>query len=513
MNSTNVRNAGILLHITSLPSAYGIGDLGRGAYAMADWLANAHINLWQVLPLGPTGFGNSPYAARSTFAGNELMIDLEQLVHQGLIKASDVEKHPNFPIERVDFDAVQKWKLPLLKRGASSFLDQGKEKQVAFVEFCSKHSFWLDDYAQFMVLLETYNDGRWFSHWPKQYATRDKEQLKQFAATHERQCMQWKVLQFLFSQQWETFKHYVNNKNIQLVGDVPIFVAADSADAWSNLHLFKTDEAGQFSAVSGVPPDFFSDTGQLWGNPVYDWKVLKKEGYAWWLKRLDRLFSLTDILRIDHFRGFDAYYEIPNGEKTAENGQWVKVDGNAFFKAVRNHFGSVPIIAEDLGIMTDSVKQLRDGNNFPGMKIFQFGFTKNKDGLPNYYDDFLPHNWSENFVVYTGTHDNNTTVGWFASLSREDKDIVLSYLGCTEQDMLSSMLRTLMLSHARTAIIPMQDVLGKGEKARMNYPSSCNDRNWSWRMLKDACTDSLAQTLAHLVEISARTGILAEEPN
>jgi len=508
MNSTNVRNAGILLHITSLPSAYGIGDLGTDAYAMADWLAKANIRLWQVLPLGPTGFGNSPYAARSTFAGNELMIDPQQLLHQGLLKACDLENHPEFPAERVDFEAVQAWKLPLLKKAAANFLNQGKNKHACFETFCIQHSFWLDDYALFMALMERYGDGRWFSHWPKQYAKREEAQLKQFVTQNEQQVMQWKVLQYFFSQQWEAFKTYVHNKDIQLVGDVPIFVAADSADTWSNLHLFKTDEHGLFSAVSGVPPDFFSATGQLWGNPVYDWSVLEKEGYAWWLKRLERLFSLTDILRIDHFRGFDAYYEIPSGEKTAQRGEWVNVDGDAFFKAVRKRFGSVPIIAEDLGIMTDSVKQLRDGNDLPGMKIFQFGFTRDKDGMPNYYDDFLPHNWGENFVVYTGTHDNNTTNGWFASLGREDKDIVLSYLGCDEHDMLSCMLRTLMLSHARTAIIPMQDVLGKGEEARMNYPSTCNDRNWSWRMLKDACTDDSAFTLAHLVEISARTGKL-----
>lgn len=511
MNSTNVRNAGILLHITSLPSAYGIGDLGPEAYAMADWLAKARINLWQLLPLGPTGYGNSPYAARSTFAGNELMIDLEQLLLQGFLKASDVADHPTFPAQRVDFDAVQRWKLPLLKQAATAFLDQGKDKQACFAEFCSQHSFWLDEYAHFMVLMEQYGDGRWFSHWPKEYATREGEALRQFASDHEMQIMQWKVLQFFFSQQWKAFKHYVNSKNIQLIGDVPIFVAADSADAWSNLHLFKTDEKGHFRAVSGVPPDFFSATGQLWGNPVYDWKVLEQEGYAWWLKRLERLFSLTDILRIDHFRGFDAYYEIPSGEKTAEHGKWVNVDGDAFFKAVRKRFGSVPIIAEDLGIMTESVRRLRDGNDLPGMKIFQFGFTRDKDGMPNYHDDFLPHNWGENFVVYTGTHDNNTTAGWFASLGREDKDIVLSYLGCEEKDLLSSMLRLLMLSHARTAVIPMQDVLGKGEEARMNYPSTCNDRNWSWRMEKHACTDSLAQSLSHLVEISARTGKHADE--
>nr|WP_321304127.1 4-alpha-glucanotransferase [uncultured Sphaerochaeta sp.] len=508
MNSKHKRDAGILLHITSLPSPYGIGDLGRNAYAVADWMEKADIRLWQLLPLNPTGFGNSPYAPRSTFAGNELLIDLESLMHEGYLSSEDLLSMPSFPDDRVHFQLVQERKLPVLKKAAIAFLEKKKHQEKAFLGFCKDQSFWLDDYALFMVLYETYQDARWFSQWPEDFAKREKNVLRAFCEEHEREIAIWKVLQYFFALQWDAFKRYVNAKQIQLVGDVPIFVAADSADTWSNLHLFKTDDEGQFSAVSGVPPDIFSATGQLWGNPVYDWNVLEAEGYQWWIKRLERLFAMIDILRVDHFRGFDAYYEIPAGDRTAERGKWITVDGKSFFKKVRDHFGSVPIIAEDLGLMTDSVEALRDDNGFPGMKILQFGFSKDEQGRSNYYDDFLPHNWQENFVAYTGTHDNNTTLGWFNSLDVQDKEMVLTYLDCQETEVVRKMIRTLMLSCARTAIIPMQDLLEKDEQARMNYPSTCNDVNWSWRATADEFTDEIAHTLANLVVISARNGLL-----
>ncbi len=508
MNSKHKRDAGILLHITSLPSPYGIGDLGRYAYRVADWMEKADIRLWQLLPLNPTGFGNSPYAPRSTFAGNELLLDLEVLQYEGFLSAEDLTALPSFPEHKVDFTAVQQYKLPLLKKAALAFLDAGKEKDTAFLCFCKEQSFWLDDYALFMVLYEKFQDARWFSHWPKEYAERDHKALQEFSASHAIEIATWKVLQYFFAIQWDAFKHYANEKQIKLVGDVPIFVAADSADTWSNMHLFKTDGEGHFSAVSGVPPDIFSATGQLWGNPVYDWKVLEKEEYQWWIKRLERLFTMIDILRIDHFRGFDAYYEIPAGDTTAERGTWVHVDGERFFRKVREYFGSVPIIAEDLGLLTDSVEELRDTNGFPGMKILQFGFSKDSEGKSNYYDDFLPHNWKDNFVAYTGTHDNNTTLGWFHALDTQDRKMVLTYLDCSEDMVVKKMIRTLMLSCARTAVIPMQDLLEKDEEARMNYPSTCNDVNWSWRASFDEFSDAIAEELAHLVTISARNGRL-----
>lgn len=511
LNSKTVRNAGVLLHITSLPSKYGIGDLGQEAYRIADWMHKAKIRLWQLLPLGPTGFGNSPYAPRSTFAGNELLISPDRLHQQQLLSKQDLASLPSYSETRVDFQLVQEHKTALLKLAAKHFIEQKKTHEKAFQDFCITQRFWLDDYALFMVLYEIYQDARWFSHWPNEYAKRDPDALKTFSDTHAEDITIWKILQFFFFEQWNAFKSYVHKKQIQLVGDVPIFVASDSSDTWSNLHLFKTDEYGQFCAVSGVPPDFFSATGQLWGNPVYDWDILKKDGYRWWLKRLERLFDLTDVLRIDHFRGFDAYYEIPAGESTAQKGKWVDVDGVSFFKAVRSHFGSVPIIAEDLGIVTASVEALRDSNDFPGMKLFQFGFTRDSKGNPNYYDDFLPHNWGERFVAYTGTHDNNTTLGWYAALNERDKNVVRTYLDCTDDQVVWKMIRTLMLSHARTAIIPMQDLLQKGEDARMNYPSSCNAINWSWRFTLDECTDEIAHRLASLVVISSRDGKLGEQ--
>ena len=511
MNSKHIRTAGILLHLTSLSSDYGIGDLGKQAYRMADWIASTGVGLWQVLPLGPTGFGNSPYAPRSTFAGNELLISVEQLVYEGLLSSKDLEQHPVFSRDHVDFDTVQTWKLPLLKKAAKTFLFVKQHQKEAFETFCKQQEFWLEEYAAFMVIYEKFGDARWFSHWPEDLAKRNEKALGAFKAEHSEEIAVWKVLQFFFEMQFNAFKHYVNAKNLKLVGDAPIFVAADSSDTWSNLHLFKTDAKGRFSAVSGVPPDIFSATGQLWGNPVYDWNVLKQDGYAWWIKRLQRLFAMTDILRIDHFRGFDAYYEIPAGDTTAERGKWVEAGGKDFFRAVHDHFGEVPIIAEDLGLMTPSVEALRDTNGFAGMKIFQFGFGMDRAGKPNYYDDFLVHNWAENFVAYTGTHDNNTTLGWFSSLDEQTKHMVLSYLNCSEDEVVWSMIRQLMLSHARTAIIPMQDLLEKDAQARFNYPSSCNDRNWSWRVLQEECTQEVAQKLAHLVMLSARTGKLAED--
>lgn len=511
MNSKHVRTAGILLHITSLPSEYGIGDLGMHAYRAADWIHKAGMQLWQILPLGPTGFGNSPYAPRSTFAGNEMMISLDMLAEQGLLSSQVLEAHPNFPADHVDFDQVQRWKLPLLKQAAKAFLHSAALGKQAYLDFCRQQQFWLDDYASFMVLYEQFQDARWFSHWPTPLGKRTPAAMQVFEEEHASDIAIWKVLQFFFEQQWIAFKQYVNSLNISLVGDVPIFVAADSADTWSKLYLFKTDKEGHFRSVSGVPPDIFSATGQLWGNPVYDWNAMKERGYAWWIKRLERLFHLTDILRIDHFRGFDAYYEIPAQETTAQHGTWVPVDGMDFFRVIKNHFGEVPIIAEDLGLMTDSVQQLRDSNHFPGMKIFQFGFGVDVNHEPNYYDDFLPHNWDENFVAYTGTHDNNTTWGWFSSLDEPTKQMVLDYLGCSNDAVVWTMIRILFLSHARCAVIPMQDVLQKDEKARMNYPSTCNAVNWSWRVGAEEFDAELATRLAALAEISARTGRLADE--
>ena len=506
MNSTTARYAGLLLHITSLPSPHGIGDLGQGAYRLVDWMEEAAFNLWQILPTGPTGYGNSPYAPRSSFAANELFIDLHQLVEAGYLEARALDHVPSFREDRVDFPSVTAFKMPHLKAAALAFIRAGHTERGPYRAFCTAQRFWLDDYALFRTIAEEWGDSRWMSHWSRELGQRDATALRRFTDEHRQEIEVWRVLQYFFDVQWKKLKAYVNARGIRLIGDVPIFVASDSSDTWQHPHLFKRNAEGVFDPVSGVPPDIFSATGQLWGNPVYDWPVHRASGYQWWIERMKRLFSLTDMVRVDHFRGFEATYEIPADHVTAEFGAWVKADGDGLFQAIESKLGHLEIIAEDLGLMNDEVLALRDGHNFPGMKIFQFGFTTTETGEPNYHDDFLPHNWGERFVAYTGTHDNNTTLGWYRSLSKKEQRMVRAYLNCRSDAVVPAMIRALMLSHARTAIILMQDLLKKGEEARFNYPSSCNDENWSWRVKGDELSPALARQVARLVTISSRDG-------
>lgn len=512
MNSTNARHGGVLLHLTSLPSDHGIGDLGRGAYRTADWISESALTLWQILPTGPTGYGNSPYAPRSSFAANELLIDLDSLVEGGLLERGRVDDHPPFSPERVDFTRVRAYKMPLLMEAAEHFITADGTATSAYRHFCAANAHWLDDYALFQTLISHFGDSRWMSHWPAEYADRDEAALARFKDENALAIERWRVLQYFFDEQFTRFRRYVNGLGIRLIGDVPIFVAVDSCDTWQHRHLFKRDSAGTFTPVSGVPPDIFSSTGQYWGNPVYDWSALEKSGYTWWIDRIRRLFFLTDMVRFDHFKGLEATYEIPAHHPTAEHGTWVKTGGAALFDAIRSALGPLDIIAEDLGLMNDEVIALRDGNNFPGMKILQFGFTQTEEGAANYHDDFLPHNWGEPFVAYTGTHDNNTTLGWYRSLSAQEREMVCTYLGTGEEGVVKAMIRALMLSHARIAIIPMQDVLEKGEEARFNYPSSCNEENWSWRVKESELDSGHARELAHLVTISARDGVVVPSP-
>jgi 4-alpha-glucanotransferase len=510
MNSTDRRYSGILLHPTSLPSPYGIGDLGQEAYDFVDFLNKAEVRLWQVLPLGPTGFGNSPYASRSTFAGNEQLLSLQLLVKEGYLTEKEIASPPPFPIDHVDYSMVEAWKLPLLKRAAQAFLDQGK-KAEGYQAFCKDNAFWLEDYALFMVLYEQYRDARWFSVWDREEKNRKPEALQAVRDRYPRQFEQWKVLQYFFETQWQNLKTYANAQEVKIVGDIPIFVAADSVDTWSHLELFKTDEAGHFKGVSGVPPDYFSKTGQLWGNPVYDWERMKKDNYSWWMQRIRSLFHQTDIVRIDHFRGFESYWEVPYGNKTAEYGTWVKAPGTDFFAEVRSQLGVLPILAEDLGFLTPEVEALRDENTFPGMRICQFGFTRDHADRPNAFDTFLPHNYPYNCVAYTGTHDNDTVQGWYDKLEGNDKDWVRRYLGCEEKDVVWAMIRAVFASHAKYAIVPMQDLLFLGSEARMNIPSTCGAHNWSWRMKKDINTREKSERLSALVGVYARNGKLAGE--
>ncbi|MDD4573747.1 MAG: 4-alpha-glucanotransferase [Sphaerochaeta sp.] len=368
-----------------------------------------------------------------------------------------------------------------------------------------------DDYALFMILYEHYNDARWFSVWKKEDGVYSKENVARLQKKYPRKIAIWKALQFFFELQWQALKKYANEHGISIVGDIPIFVAADSVDTWSNIGLFKTDESFHYTGVSGVPPDCFCATGQLWGNPLYDWEVMKQDNYQWWMQRMKAQLHQCDILRIDHFRGFESYWEVPYGHKTAEHGSWVKAPGSDFFKQVKEQLGELPIFAEDLGFMTPEVERLRDENNFPGMRICQFGFTRDMADFPNPYDLFLPHNYPSNCVAYTGTHDNNTVRGWFEELENKDKEMVMTYLGCDQKEVVWAMIRCIMASHAQHVIFPMQDLLDLDAKARMNTPSTCNSHNWSWRMeQKHDCDASLAK-LEKLITIYGRNGKLADE--
>lgn len=503
MNVQQDRHAGILVHISSLPGPFGIGDLGLEARTMAETIRSAGFDYWQILPLGPTGYGNSPYAARSTFAGNELFIDLRTLEKWNLLTMRELAGVPNFSSTTVDYDAVNAWKLPLLKTAARRCIATMQDFPLseAYQDFCRDEAYWLEDYGLFMSLYEIYQDARWFSHWPSSFADRDTETLASFKRSHWLEIEKWYVLQFFFHVQLMDLRAHVDALGLQLIGDLPIFVASDSVDTWSNRHLFKTDAQGNFSAVSGVPPDFFSSTGQLWGNPVYDWEKRKEELYEWWIRRFSRTLQCVDIVRVDHFRGFDAYWEIPAGSTTAESGRWVDAPGVDFFETVREHLGPIPIIAEDLGVVTPRVEQLRDTNGFPGMKLYQYGFTHDTDLRLNGHEEFLPHNYPYACVAYTGTHDNDTTLGWFSSIPPAMQQIVCAYLDCTSERVVQSMIRTLIASHARTVIIPLQDIFNLDGTARMNTPSTCGSQNWSWRVsdaLMEQFPDKSLQELLHL---------------
>jgi len=499
------RLSGILFHPTSLPNPCGIGDLGSEAYAFADFLVRSGASLWQVLPLGPTGYGNSPYSARSSFAGNEMLIDLSGLSDQGYLPRRLIDQHPEFDRGRIDYGSVQEWKMHLLKQAAENFLahhadSSGRE----FTDFCASEAFWLDDYALFMAVYEHYQDSRWYSIWDRDIGYREPEAMARWSGQKAHQIMLWKVLQYFFFTQWDALRSYVNERGVKLIGDIPIFAASDSVDTWANLHLFKTDDTNAFSFISGVPPDFFSETGQLWGTPVYDWEANEQEGFAWWLKRVDAALRLTDIIRIDHFRGFAACWEVPAGEKTAVNGKWVPASGAKLLAAIGAHRGDIPIIAEDLGVVTPDVEALRDGHGLPGMKVFQFSFDYLGPGRLDPNNDFLPHNYQYNCVAYTGTHDNDTTAGWYKALPESYKDLVRRYLASSDDDIVWSMIRMLMSSCARYVIIPMQDLLELDTESRMNTPATAGPRNWSWRLHDGQADHAVADRFRELGDLYGR---------
>lgn len=494
------RSGGILLHISSLPGSQGIGDLGPNAYHFVDWLQSTGCKLWQVLPLGPTGYGDSPYQCFSAFAGNPYLISLDGLVEDQLLTGADLAQMPAFDPGRVDYGGLIPWKLSLLEKAFSRLSAAAPSLRESFEQFRAEHASWLDDYALFMSLKEAHGGGAW-SGWPQSLRRREGAAIKQAREEHQVNIQRHSFYQFLFFQQWAKLRTYANERGIKIIGDIPIFIAYDSSDAWANPDLFFLDQEGLPTVVAGVPPDYFSRTGQLWGNPLYRWEVHRQSNYAWWLERFRSVLQFVDLIRLDHFRGFAGYYEIPYGAPTAETGQWVTGPGADFFSTVARELGgaengTLPIIAEDLGVITPDVVELREQFRLPGMKILQFAFT----GADN---RFLPHNYLPNCVAYTGTHDNDTALGWFATAPEEERKFALRYLNSDGTDFAWDLIRGVWSSVAVYAIAPMQDVLSLGTQARMNYPSRLGG-NWEWRMQREDLRSDLADRLREFNELYLR---------
>lgn len=488
------RKSGVLLHPTSLPGDGGIGSFGEQARRFVDFLHKAGQSLWQILPMGPTAYGNSPYSCYSAFAGNPLLISLETIVEEGDLKAEELRS--DFVSERIDYAAVQSYKLGALKNAATHFFSTASQRRrEEFWHFCDS-TFWLHDYALFMALKEFF-EGKSWNQWPESILKREPEALTSWSEKLGPAIGEQKYLQWQFSRQWRKLKGYANAQGISVVGDLPIFVAFDSADVWANPQLFHLDEEGVPTVVAGVPPDYFSKTGQLWGNPLYDWDEMAADGFGWWISRLRNDLSLYDMVRIDHFRGFEAYWEVPNGAPTAEHGHWVKGPGDAFFQALGDALGALPIIAEDLGVITSEVEALRDRFGLPGMKILQFAFGSGSD------NPYLPHNHVRPCVVYTGTHDNDTTAGWFAGLKSKEQKGVLAYLDREADHIVWHLIACALASVADYAIIPMQDLLELPATARMNIPGVA-EGNWGWRCPAEPFTAKLAARLAAATDLYGR---------
>ena len=495
------RGSGILLHITSLPSDFGLGDLGPGARRFADFLAGAAQSVWQVLPLGPTSgaIGNSPYSSFSAFAGNPLLISPDDLVRDGFLEPGDVEQHRRASQSRADYGHAFYAKSAMLE-AAYSYRKGRLANNPEFEAFCEENKVWLEDYALFVVL-KAHHQGLVWTKWPEYYRDRDENALREFRNANRDQILAEMFSQFLFFRQWAALRKYCTGQGVFLVGDAPIYVLFDSADVWANPQYFKLDEAKQPTHVAGVPPDYFSETGQLWGNPVYNWDALAEDGFAWWIDRVGHNLRMYDLVRIDHFRGFAGYWEVPAGEETAMNGQWVDAPGMEFFEALSAKFSHLPIIAEDLGVITPDVRELRDTFGLPGMRIVQFSFGhgmgKNPDAV---------HNHVVNSLAYTGTHDNNTARGWYAQeISAEDRERLEAYLGhpVTEETVAKALIRLAMGSVSQLAVMPMQDLLNLPAEARMNTPSKANG-NWEWRLAPEELTESLGQRLLGLTELFGR---------
>ena len=493
------RKSGLLLHPTSLPGRFGIGELGVEAFRFVDFMAACGQQIWQTLPLGPTGYGNSPYMCYSALAGNPMLISLELLRDHGFLTDDGFAHVPEFPTYRVDYDRVIATKTTLLKKSCENFRTHASPiQQAKFSAFCETKAYWLDDFALFMALKDAHQGASWHT-WEPAIAQRKPEALEQWQQRLLDEIFYHKYLQFEFFQQWSDLKQHANQRGIEIIGDIPIYVAHDSADVWANPENFCLDpETYEPALMAGVPPDYFSETGQLWGNPVYDWDHLQKSGFKWWIQRFQAMLEYVDIIRIDHFRGFEAYWAVKQGETTAMNGKWVKAPGREFFEELRQQLGRLPILAEDLGVITPEVEELRDRFGFPGMKILQFAFGDDA-GNP-----FLPFNYERNCLVYTGTHDNDTTVGWFQKLSDYERDNVLNYLGCVSSEGIHwDFIRLALSSVANMAIIPVQDLLGWGSDCRMNFPSVA-EGNWEWRYQSDNLTHEIYERLRTLTKLYGR---------
>ncbi len=502
------RKSGILLHPTSLPSTAGIGTIGKTAFDFVDWLSASGTKLWQVLPLGPTGYGDSPYQPFSAFALNPLLIDFDDLFERGLAQKEDILPPEYIKSDgNVDYGSVVFWKTSALKKIAlKAYENADSDFRKALKEFCSENDFWLEDYALFMSIKSFYDkDGMWNRAWPPELRTRDKTALSKWKKSHEEEITATKVIQFFAFTQWNALHEYALSKGVQIIGDIPIFVSADGADVWANQKYFKLDKNAQPLVVAGVPPDYFSPTGQLWGNPLYDWKALAENGYDWWIFRIKQTLKLVDYVRIDHFRGFDSYWAVKNGAKTARNGKWCKGPGLAFFRAVKNELGDLPLIAEDLGDLTESVITLRNKTGLPGMKILQFAFDCGEEKKGALVNAYLPHNFdSSNCVAYTGTHDNDTVQGSLNAMNDETLCLVAGYLEgrkvCRDEayvlrsngELCRKMVALCFGSVAGFAIVPLQDLYGFGSDCRMNTPGvAC--ANWAWRMRSDMLYGEIAK--------------------
>jgi 4-alpha-glucanotransferase len=499
------RSSGVLLHISSLPSSGGIGDLGPAAHEFIAFLATAKQHVWQVLPLCPTGYGNSPYAGTSAFAGNPFLISLELLAEWDWIEPERIAGQGSNS-GAVNFEEIESRKVQLLDEAAGNFLDRGPaatstEPQLAaqwvqYQEFCREEAGWLADYALYAQLRRQLNTGAWTA-WPEPLRRREPEALAQAAATHARRVAEEQVLQFAFSLQWNGLREAAAEHSIRIMGDLPIFVNMDSADVWVHPELFELDEDLQPIRIAGVPPDYFSPTGQRWGNPLYRWDLLASQGFQWWVDRIRRACRLYDIVRLDHFRGFEAYWAIPAAEKTAVKGEWVKAPGLELFRALEKALGPLPLVAEDLGLITPEVNELRKALGLPGMKVLQFGFGDKGAHI------HLPHRMTTGTVAYTGTHDNDTTLGWWQTASKAERNAVKAHVGPVDNNPVWPLIRAVESSVAELAIVPAQDLLELGPEARMNTPAVAAG-NWSWRAPEASWTPELAAKLAELAEVTDR---------